>query len=302
MRPVWLLKVVVSLAALGGLLLVVPLDELVESIRSLPLAVVASVLAVFLVGHVAAASKWWLLMGGGEQIRFRACLEAHFAGLLSNLYLPGVAGGDLIRAGWLMRGPHSKESVAVASVADRLIDLLALVVLASSGAVFLGRLREREGWLVGITALVVLGLALTAVATLWVLERRGVAVAQRVRGAVDSLRRHPRRLLSALTLSLGVQISFVGLNLWLGLWAGVRPGFAAWLLAWPLAKLVAAIPVSIAGIGVREIALVALLEPLGVAPAAATAVGLAWEVVLVAGAIFGWIATQTLARAEARSR
>lgn len=301
MRPAWLLKVVVSLAALGALLFVVPLDDLADSIRSLPLAVLASVLAIFLTGHLVASSKWWLLVRGAEPIRFRACLEAHFAGLVSNLYLPGVAGGDLVRAGWLMRGARSKESVAVASVADRLIDLLALVVLASSGAMLLGRLHEREGWLAGITGLVVLGLTLTGFVTLRVLQRRGLAVAHRVRAAVDTLRRHPRRLLSASALSLGVQLSFVGLNLWLGLWAGVEPGFAAWLLAWPLAKLVAAIPVSVAGIGVREIALVALLEPFGVAPAAATAVGLAWEVVLVAGAILGWIVTQALARLGARS-
>ena len=39
--------------------------------------------------------------------------------------------------------------------------------------------------------------------------------------------------------------------------------FAVWLLAWPLAKLIALAPVSLGGIGVREVALATLLLPCG---------------------------------------
>jgi len=62
-----------------------------------------------------------------------------------------------------------------------------------------------------------------------------------------------------------------------------------WLFAWPLAKLSAAVPLTQAGIGVREAALAALLLPFGAAPELSVATGLAWDAVVVGGAIAGGV-------------
>ena len=47
--------------------------------------------------------------------------------------------------------------------------------------------------------------------------------------------------------------------------------------------------IGIAGIGVREAALVALLRPLGGAPGPVMAAGLLWDAVIVIGALAGWL-------------
>ncbi|MBK8860377.1 MAG: hypothetical protein IPN48_05390 [Sphingomonadales bacterium] len=52
--------------------------------------------------------------------------RAHLAGLAANLALPGVAGGDVIRAGLVFGQAPDKDRLAMGSVADRLLDTPAL--------------------------------------------------------------------------------------------------------------------------------------------------------------------------------
>ena len=63
------------------------------------------------------------------------------------------------------------------------------------------------------------------------------------------------------------------------------------VFVWPMAKLAAILPITQAGLGVREAALAALFAPLGVAPAQAVAAGLVFQsIVLSAGLVAGCIA------------
>ena len=53
------------------------------------------------------------------------------------------------------------------------------------------------------------------------------------------------------------------------------------LLAFSLAKVVALLPISLGGIGLREVALATFLAPFGVPAALAVAQSLVWESILV---------------------
>jgi len=96
---------------------------------------------------------------------------------------------------------------------------------------------------------------------------------------------------------VGIQASFVLLNAFLGAAIGLQAPLHVWFLAWPLAKLVALLPVSLGGLGVREVALAGLLQPFGVPAALAVAQSLLWETILVAGGLtagliwwgMGWV-------------
>ena len=301
MRLAWPIKALVSVGSLIGLLWVVPLADIGAAIRSLPLQVFLGAVAVFLLGHLGAASKWRLLASQPARAPYGRWVEAHFTGLFSNLYLPGVAGGDLVRAGWLMRESRDKEAIAAAALADRLIDLVALILLACAGVAAIGtRQANSEWWLLATAAGAVAIVSGVGLILPRLFERSRFPVLRRLSAAAEAVLRRPRYLLTALALSVAIQATFVSLNAWLGVAVGVRPGLSAWLFAWPLAKLVATLPVSIAGIGVREVALVTLLAPFAVPAAAATAVGLAWEAVLISGAVAGWSLVRLRAALAAR--
>ena len=111
----------------------------------------------------------------------------------------------------------------------------------------------------------------------------------RLRRAVRSTMKQPGGMLKALSMSVTVQLIFILLNVALADACGLHLRFRVWMFAWPLAKLSAAIPITQAGIGVREAALAALLVPFGATAVLAVASGLAWDAISMGGAIAGGI-------------
>ncbi len=291
MRIGWVARLAVSAVVLIVLLAFVPVGELWQAIRSVPAGVWGSVLVLFLAGHVIAAGKWWWLTLQQTPVPLGLSLRAHFAGLMANLCLPGIAGGDVVRAVWVMRRVEAREAVAIASLADRLLDTLALLLLACLGGLLSAEVGEtaRSALLLCGGLLIVCGLVIAGL-YLRLRRRAPEGVLGRVVAALGVLQRRPGVLLTALASSLAIQGSFVGLNWWLGTAAGVQCPVAAWFLAWPLAKLVALAPISLAGLGVREAALVVFLTPFGGTAAEVAAAGLLWQGVLAAGGLIGSLA------------
>lgn len=241
----WIIRVVGSGMVLGLIFWLLPTGELWRAIASLPPALWLGVLAVFLVGHAIAAAKWWLLAVRDAGIPFGAALRAHFAGLVANLCLPGVAGGDVVRAGLVLRGADDKAHIAVGSLGDRLLDSFGLLLLASAGALF--AIDGTAWWsgplprLAALLVVVVVSVWLAAV-LLPRLPMKGVAA--KIVDAITTFRRRPARLLACLLLSVSVQAVFVSLNVALAVACGLDIAPAAWFFAWPLAKLLAVAPVS----------------------------------------------------------
>ncbi|MBI2833926.1 MAG: flippase-like domain-containing protein [Acidobacteria bacterium] len=288
----WLIRLLVSAAVLAVLFAFVPVRELWKAMRQVsPIVWLAAVL-LFLAGHGASAFKWRLLMGPRDDVPASLWLRAHFAGLVANLCLPGVAGGDVVRAAWVMRGSGSREAVALASLADRAIDSMALVGLAIIGVSWSGQLGGPGGRVLTIATAVLVAAGIAVMAGYAVAARRARAgVLGRSIDAMRLLLSRPGVLFAALALSIAVQTSFVATNAWLGREVGVEVGLAAWLVGWPLAKLTALMSISLAGIGVREAALVVFMKPFGADAASVVAAGLLWEAVLATGGVVGWMLT-----------
>jgi uncharacterized membrane protein YbhN (UPF0104 family) len=294
----WPLRLLVSAAVVVLLIvLIVPIRDLGHALARASLPVWLGVTGAFLLAHLVAAAKWRVLVGHGADGTGRRWVVAHFAGLVANLCLPGVAGGDVVRAGWLMRRSASPDLVAAGSLVDRVVDTGALLALAAVGVALAGR-RAGEARDALRVVIVLVALLAAAAALGWFVLRRMVRRGLLARGvaAVEAVLARPGALALAMLLSCVVQGSLVALNVWLGASAGLVPGWAAWLTAWPLAKLVALVPVSLAGLGVREAALIAFMRPFGAEPSIVLAVGLLWQAVLAVGGLVGWAAATMLAR------
>ena len=88
----------------------------------------------------------------------------------------------------------------------------------------------------------------------------------------------------------------------LGQAVGIDLPFGAWLLCWPLAKLLALLPISLGGLGVREAALAALLGSFGVGAALAVGQSLLWQgALLLTGAAAGTFAVLSRPRLHPRA-
>jgi uncharacterized protein (TIRG00374 family) len=283
-----------SAVALGVLLWLLPLDELWAALWRLPLWVFLLTLAGYLCGHLVAALKWRMMVNtAGAGLGMALAARCYFAGLFSNVFLPSLVGGDLIRAGLAMRSARHRAGALLASLTDRLLDVAALGLLAGFGALMVPRALDehsRQIFLV-LAAMVALLAAGTAVLVMLLPARRFAFKWRRklvkLRQAVRAMAQHRGRVAAALALAVAIQGSFALMNAWIAGWCGLQVPLYVWLFAWPLGKISALLPLTQGGIGVREAALAALLTPFGAAPVLTVAVGLIWEVVLVAGGLIG---------------
>ena len=252
------------------------------------------VLAGYLATHCIGVGKWRLMVNtAGAGLNILQAARCYFAGLFGSLFLPSLIGGDLVRAALAMRLGRSKAGVLLGSFLDRIIDFSALALLAAAAAVLVPGALDVRGrkifMLLGAAAAV--GAAVSAAAIAFVpagkfsfrIRRRLV----RLRRAGRSMARRPRAMFAALSLALVAQLAFISLSILLAEACGLRLAFRAWLFAWPLAKLSAALPVTQGGIGVREAALAALLLPFGAPAVLTVAAGLAWEAIVICGALIG---------------
>jgi glycosyltransferase 2 family protein len=95
----------------------------------------------------------------------------------------------------------------------------------------------------------------------------------------------PLYVLVPLQLGILIPTGLVGLAATMASACGLHIPFRTWLLVWPLAKLIALVPITLGGLGVREAGLTALLTPFGVPAALSVAVGLSWESIIIVGGL-----------------
>lgn len=283
-----------SALALALLFRFLPGGQVLHALARLPAQLWVAILVGYLATHLIGVCKYRLMVNtAGAGLTYFQAARCYYAGLFGSLFLPSLIGGDLVRVTLAMRYGKTKAGVLLGSFIDRIIDFGALVLVAATGALLaptaLGPETRRVFLLIGGAAIA--GLAIVAIVVTLVpfrrlsyrMRRRAVSL----RRAARSMAQKPRAALSALSLASVCQLSFISLSIVLAEACGLHLAFRAWLFAWPIAKLSAAIPVTQGGIGVREAALAGLLIPFGAPPTLTVAAGLAWEAVVISGALIG---------------
>lgn len=273
-----------------------PGKQVWKALGLLPARLWFLVLVGYLAAHIVGATKYQLVLNlGGAGILGRQAARCYFAGLFGSLFLPSLIGGDILRMAMALRMSRSKAGVVLGSLVDRITDFTSLALLAAIGTLLVpGALNEANRKI--FFAIAVAGgvglLIVAIVVAMFPARRFSVRTRRRfvrLRRAWRSILRRPSAMLRALGMSVIVQITFIFLNVQLAEACGLHLRYRVWLFAWPLAKLSAVVPITQAGIGVREAALAALLLPFGAPAVLAVAAGLAWDAVVVGGAIAGGI-------------
>jgi uncharacterized protein (TIRG00374 family) len=302
LRRRWLFRLAASVAILAALFAVVPFRQTWQAIHSLPAGLWEMILAGYLGVHLLGVLKYRMVLNtAGAGIGFRGALRCYATGLFGVLFLPSVVGGDVLRAGLALRLARNPTGVVLGSVVDRFIDVISLGVLTLVGLVVarpaaVGLASARA---IGAALLAIVLTAMLGWQSLRWLGRRSFVMRRRLvrlRRAWRTCLDRPVQLGAAWLLSLAAQSGFLALAAWLAAGCGLKLPWQAWVFAWPLAKLSALVPLTQGGIGVREAALVALLLPFGAPATLVMAAGLAWETVVIAGALLSGAAALLVGR------
>ncbi len=244
----WILRAVVSTAVVVVLVTVASTEGIREAFSQVRASVWLATLGVFLTGHAMNAWKYQRLLQD-PQASLSLCLRAHFAGLVANLGLPGVAGGDVVRATYLLPHGVRPKAATVASVIDRLVDTLTLLVLAGAGMLIAGRPPGLDATTIGIRwpMIVAAVVAVGAVAAYVLVKRRRGGGAGMAGDLLAAVRARRGAIVTAAAVTTVVQSAFVLSNVWMAGALGLDIGIAPWFMAWPLSKIISILPISLGG-------------------------------------------------------
>jgi hypothetical protein len=307
-------KVALSCALLAFVLLRVDLGSLGRTLATSDFGLVAVAVLVTFAAHALNTLKWQVLLAGpGSHLQYLELLKLNFIGMFYNIVLPGQVGGEIIKSVKLARMGVSGTLSAVSVLADRVTGLFALMTLGAVGALLMpARTPEQAAivpWLVGLAlalAPVTFGLV-TGAGLGWVTSLLGrlplwAAAGKRRALLVERLyseRKPPSSLLAPLALSAIFQGAIVLASLLLCGALGISVGYVELLWVVAVVSLLQSLPISVAGLGVREGAFVYLLHILNVPSADALALSLLTFGVQVLLALAGGV-VQLLGTAQAR--
>jgi len=262
--------------------------------RERPEYFVAAV-ALYLAGQAMCAYRWQLLAALLKvHGRYREFFTYTFVGMFTNLFVPGLLGGDVARSVYLGRR-HGRMGEAIASVvADRGVGLLGLFWLAAFAAMFLNFAAIPSSVItptiaIGVIALVGF-LAAPLVARLIHLMPRPL---RRAGGIVTPYLHHPVTLVVPIALSIVLQIGLAVCQFVLATGLGIRVPLSLFILCVPIANLFASLPLTLNGLGIRESAYLVLFGMAAMRKEDAIALGLLWFAATMVGGLTGAIAFVT---------
>lgn len=245
--------------------------------------------------------RWMIALDeSGSRLPFGRTLVIVLIGHFFNQTLPSSVGGDAVRIWCAYRAGLTPANAAATVILDRAISLVGLLALTACGLPWLLALVPDPVARSAIVVVVVAGiggfLAFIGLARFpeflqqWRIARGLTALAALGRRLTFS----PQRLLPSLALSAAGIVVFSYMVFQLAQALGVRLSFIESLLLVPPVLLVTVIPVSVAGWGLREGAMVVALGFVGVAPAAAFAISVLFGIAVAAASLPGavlWLAS-----------
>ncbi|HIJ37931.1 MAG TPA: flippase-like domain-containing protein [Rhodospirillaceae bacterium] len=267
-----------------------------EAGRHLPLQAFLGALMLQVVQVCICAGRWQLVLRAiGAWLPFTKACELFCIGNFFGQVLPGAVGGDAVRM-WKTRQQGLDLATSVNSVMlERIATVFALVFLVTLlEPLLLDRVKDRSAeWLF---PLLCLGAAL-GIAVLMTLDRVPVSLRQwRLVRGFAKLAGDTRRLFLSPGYGLATMlVAITGhINLAMVVWVlalglGVGVSLIDCLVLVPPVILVATLPLSIAGWGARELAMVTVFGFVGVAPAEATALSVLFGLVSILIALPGGI-------------
>ena len=283
-------KLTAGISLLGFLFFHYDLHRVLQLLsRERPIMFAATVV-LFVSVQFVSAYRWQLLARlNGICGKYRDYLAYYFIGMFTNVFVPGLIGGDALRAYYLGRR-HNRIADALGSVvADRGVGLLALFWFAAGASLWIGRQQLPESVLqvtLGLAAVSML--AYLAGPIIWISFSKIRGLNRLLTPMIPYVSR-PISLIPAIALSGFLQFAFALCQYLLGLGLGLQVPLTTFLLIVPIANVVASLPVTINGLGLREASYLLLLGLAGVSRDQAVALSILYFAATLSAGLTGII-------------
>ncbi len=285
----WLVKGVITVTLLVWVVRLADPQALSQTLGRLDMAAVAWALAALALAYVIAFFRWGILLRCvGMHSPLRTIVPEYLLSMFYNHVLPSSVGGDAVRAYYLTRRGFDLHAVVASTVVDRLLGLAGVVLMSTTLWVAIAATLQIGGILrfgPVIAVLACMGLLI------WVARRMAGALKRTLAGfgsprvrelllrlfeALENYAGHPIVSVNALILSIASQCAIVFAYVSLGQALHIEMSWLHYFFVVPSVMFMQILPISFAGMGVREAGLVGLLALLGVDTNQAVALSIAY--------------------------
>jgi uncharacterized protein (TIRG00374 family) len=272
--------------------------QMAEAIRNADYRWVGMGVLTYVVVEIAAAFRWHVLLKVQKiRLSLPRLSGLFFIGMFYNQFLPGGTGGDIMKSYYLLKEtPDKKAGALLAVVFDRFIGLVALVAITATliglRYDFLSQKPETRSllWLL----LIILGASIAFLLSTFVISGfklfhslpahfPGRDKLIEISAAYHLYARHWRATLVAFVASLVAHLATFTTFLFAAYALGAPVPLVDFFAVMPVERTISALPISFAGIGLREKVLQIMLNGLcGVPEAKAILIGsLSFLIILV---------------------
>ncbi len=289
-RPNKIIILLIKILVSGGLLYAVisktGIDKVLSTLKGINIFSFVLAVLIYMFTIYISSIRWRLLLH--EKFGMKRLVSLYFIGSFFNHLLPGLIGGDAVKAYYLYRDT-GRGSSAVASVfMDRYIGFTALMLVGLIAFPF-GFGYFRGSYIEWVLPLIVL---LFITASFFVFGLRIGRRFKALSGFYDYFAVYKGKktvLVRTLLLSVMIQTIIIFAVYVLGRGLSVNVPLLPLFIFIPVIWTIATIPISISGIGVREASFVLLFGFLGISPVQATAVSFAWFLSVATGSLPGLV-------------
>ncbi|MCX7918493.1 MAG: flippase-like domain-containing protein [bacterium] len=306
------IKISISIVLLGYLFYKIDVTGLKTSLANAQWGYVVLGLCVYIAGQVLNSYKWALLIKTkAVPIPFAKIVSYYFIGMFFNLFLPSIVGGDIPRGYYLYKDygsrTKSKTNTDIAQLTvveslstvlmQRATGLLALIIIASLTYFFFFYNNPilTKPMQINLSILFICLLFGTLIGIAVMVKFKPTTAEAIPTGSqlkiflndVSSYLHHGKLFYYVILLSFIFQLLNILVNVIIGLALDVRIPFSYYYVAMPIIALLAAIPISFNGIGVRENAYVFFLGLVGVDKSVAFSFALLWLFIVIVSSLLG---------------
>lgn len=294
-RLINILRILISLSALGILFWQIGLGSTLDVLRSADFRYLLAAFVLFVVGLVIRAYRWYVLIHVLDPaVSFARLLRLYFVGQFFNSFLPTSFGGDVVRAFELTQDTDSSAAIGTVLL-DRMSGIMVLFLMGLSVLPFLA--SDLETWLVRALILIAGGglLVSTLILEGSILRRLSSRLPDKLSLAGEGTLAKIYAALTgcgwrAVAKAFGVSAVFNVCNVvinWLcGQAVGIDVGLGYFFAVTPLISVSLLVP-SIGGWGVRESVSTAVFSSAGVNANVAAALGVTMGGIALAAGLIG---------------
>lgn len=272
-----ILRVVICLGLIYFVVSKVDYEPLRAILRDLRIEFCIAIIGVLYVQNFIKALKWHtLLQAKNINLSLLRILQVDFSSTFLSLFVPSTISLDLFRAYGLSKEVASKKQTAASIIVDRLLSLFALIVVANiSVLLFYKTIAVPEVAYTSISTLIVFTAVVLIINSRFVvrfLSRYKATIRkynilhklEELRGSVNEYKLHRSKLIKVFFLSVAMQTLRIVVYYLASLAVNANIPFQYFMIFTPIVMFLVMLPISLAGIGLRESSFVYFFSKVGV--------------------------------------